>query len=200
MTLQRDVRLYNIGDRDNHLFLVEHGRVKTYAVSHDGKDCLLGLYGPEQLFGELCVLHTERTEAAAAMKTTVVRRMSADELLRVLQRRNLLDEFVVHMAVRISEQQELIRNFVTMNSEQRLAARILQLARHQGRRHSSGLRIEERITQEEFASMVGTTRSRVGYFLKGFADAGMVKRTRDWHLLVEEERLAAYVRSGSPSR
>jgi CRP-like cAMP-binding protein len=194
ITLQRDVRLYNVGDRDNHVFLVETGQVKTFAISSDGsKDCLLALYGPGAVVGELCVLDSGRTETASAMKTTTVSRMSAGELLRVLSRCGMLEDFVRHEAMKIAQQQELITNFVTMNSEHRLAAAILHLAMQQGKRHPAGIKIEERITHEEFASMVGTTRSRVGYFLKRFSDAGLVRRTRDAALLVEEEGLARYL-------
>lgn len=196
--LQGNTHLYNLGDRDNHIFLVESGQVKTFTITSEGRDCLLRLYGPSEVLGELCVLQTGRTEAASAMRPTTVLRMSAGELLRVLARRGLLEDFARHEAMRIAEQQELITSFVTMNSERRLAARILHLARQLGKQHPSGLRIEERITQEEFASMVGTTRSRVGYFLKRFADAGLVRRTRDSFLLVEEEGLAAYVKTGAP--
>jgi CRP/FNR family transcriptional regulator, cyclic AMP receptor protein len=196
--IEANTHLYNLGDRDDHIFLLEAGQVKTFTVTSDGRECLLSLYGPGDVFGELCVLETGRTEAASAMRTTTVLRMSLHELLRVLARRGMLEGFIRYEARRIAEQQELITSFVTMNSERRLAARILHLARHLGTKGPSGLRIEERITQEEFASMVGTTRSRVGFFLKRFADAGLVRRTSESFLVVEEERLAAYVRSGAP--
>lgn len=199
MTLPANTRLYNRGDRDDHVFLVHSGQVKTFTVATNGKDCLLSLYGPGDVFGELCVLHNGRTETAAAMKRTTVRRMCARDLIRALGRRGLLEDFVRHEAKRIAEQQEVITSFVTMNSERRLAARILQLARQFGDPHPAGLRIEERITQEELAAMVGTTRSRVGFFLKRFHEAGLVRRSGDSFLLVQEERLAAFLNSGLPS-
>lgn len=195
ITTPRNTHLYNRGDHDSHVFVVERGQVKTYTISHDGKDCLLSLYGPGEVFGELCVLQTGRTETASTMIATKVYRISAAELLRVLAREGMLEEFVRHEAMRIAEQQELITSFVTMNSERRLAVRILHLARQLGTAHPSGTRIQERITQEELASMVGTTRSRVGFFLKRFSDAGFVQRTGDSFLLVEEEGLLAYVNS-----
>lgn len=194
MRLERNTHLYNRGDDDNHVFLVENGQVKTFTVSDDGKDCVLCIYGPGEVLGELCVLQAGRTETASTMKPTTVFRMSAGELLRVLSRRGKLEGFLRHEAMRIADQQELITSFVTMNSEHRLAVRLLHLARQLGTPHPAGWRIEERITQEELASMVGTTRSRVGFFLKRFADAGLVQRTSESFLLVEEEALRAYLR------
>ena len=82
---------------------------------------------------------------------------------------------------------------VTMDSEQRLATILLRLARKLGKRQGEYLCIVERISQEELAWMVGTTRSRVGYFLKRFHDAGFVRRTRESYLLVHEELLTGYV-------
>lgn len=195
MTMPRNTHLYNRGDQDSHVFLVESGQIKTFTVSHDGKDCLLCLYGPGEILGELCVLRNGRTETASTMMKTQVHRFSAAELLRVLASKGMLEEFVCHEAMRIAEQQELITSFVTMNSERRLAVRILHLARQLGTVDPAGIRIQERITQEELASMVGTTRSRVGYFLKRFADAGFVRRTSESFLLVHEEGLVAYLNS-----
>lgn len=195
ITVPRNTHLYNRGDRDSHVFLVKIGQVKTFTVSHDGKDCLLRMYGPGDILGELCVLENGRTETASTMMTTKVHRISATELLRVLARKGMLEEFVRHEAMRIAEQQEFIASFVTMNSERRLAVRLLHLARQLGTPHPGGLHIQERITQEELASMIGTTRSRVGFFLKRFAAAGFVRHTSDSFLLVEEEGLLAYLRS-----
>lgn len=200
MTLQPQTRLYNRGDRDDHVFLVHSGRVKTFTVAFNGKDCLLSLHGPGDVFGELCLVLRGRTETAAAMTTTTVRRMGARDLVRALGTRGLLEDFVRHEAMRVAEQQELITSFVTMNSERRLAARILQLARQIGERQPRGLSIEDRITQEELAAMVGTTRSRVGLFLKRFVDAGLVRRTGgECFLIVDEERLTEYLNSGLAS-
>lgn len=199
ITVPRNTHLYNRGDRDAHVFLIERGQVKTYTVSRDGKDCVLCMYGPDEILGELCVLETGRTETASTMMTTRVHRISAGELLRVLARKGLLEEFVRHEAMRIAEQQELITSFVTMNSEQRLAVRLLHLARQLGTPHPNGTRIQERITQEELASMIGTTRSRVGFFLKRFAAAGLVQRTGESFLLVQEDSLVAYLTSDRTS-
>ena len=63
----------------------------------------------------------------------------------------------------------------------------------QGKPEADGTRIAQRITQEELACMVGTTRSRVGFFLKRFADAGLIRRGGGVFLTVEEDALAAYV-------
>jgi CRP-like cAMP-binding protein len=106
----------------------------------------------------------------------------------------LMDGFIDYLALRLQEQQEVIATMVTMDSEQRLASVLLRLSRKIGKRRAPHVSaIEERITQEELSGMVGTTRSRVGFFLKRFKDAGLVLPSSDPFLVVNEERLAEYV-------
>jgi hypothetical protein len=87
----------------------------------------------------------------------------------------------------------MISDLVTAESEYRLAAVVLQLGRKLGTRHGELLLIGERITQEELAGMVGTTRSRIGFFLKRFRAAGLVRRPKHGFLIVHEGRLMDYL-------
>lgn len=83
----------------------------------------------------------------------------------------------------------MITDFVTADSEYRLAAILLNVTRKMGRRSGPLLILDARITQEELSGMVGTTRSRIGFFLKRFIDSGMVLRSREGVLAVHEQRL-----------
>ncbi|WP_371778475.1 Crp/Fnr family transcriptional regulator [Streptosporangium subroseum] len=190
----RRTNIYNCGQRDGNIYLVESGQIKTQMYTRCGKQCLLSIYTAGDVFGELSLLGPERSETATAMRTSAVRRIPATRLRAGLTDGNLLEGFIDCLALRLAEQQEVIATMVTMDSEQRLASVLLRLARKIGTRHSPQLRcIEERITQEELSGMVGTTRSRVGYFLKRFRDAGLVQPTSDLFLLVHEQRMADYL-------
>lgn len=187
--------VYNCGERDGNIYIVESGQVRTVSLSRDGKRCLLSIYADGDVFGELCMLRDGRTETATAMTMVALRRIPKARLLEVVAEKGLKGSFIQHLTGRLSEQQRIITTLVTMDSEQRLAAVLLRLARKLGRRQGEYLRIAERISQEELAWMVGTTRSRIGFFLKGFIDAGFVCRTGESHLLVHEELLTGYVES-----
>jgi CRP/FNR family transcriptional regulator, cyclic AMP receptor protein len=191
--LPRNAHVFNCGDRDDDLYLVISGQVKTVAYSHDGKQCLLSIYAAGDVFGELFLSTSGRAETATTMRPTVLRRIPYANFRVALADQELLQAFLGYLTLRLSEQQQIITNLVTMDSERRLAAALLTLADKIGKRYSSGTRIEQRITQEELSGMVGTTRSRVGYFLKRFSEAGLVSRLPGAFLVVNETGLADYL-------
>jgi CRP/FNR family transcriptional regulator, cyclic AMP receptor protein len=191
--ISKNAHVFNCGDRDDDLYLIESGQVKTVTYSHDGKQCLLSIYAAGDVFGELCQPSTGRLETATAMRPTILRRIPFATFRAALIDQELLEAFLGFLTLRLSEQQQIITNLVTMDSERRLAAALLILADKIGKPTSTGTRIEQRITQEELSGMVGTTRSRVGYFLKRFKEAGLVSRLPGAFLVVNERGLSNYL-------
>ncbi|SNY24399.1 Crp/Fnr family transcriptional regulator [Paractinoplanes atraurantiacus] len=189
----KNAHVYNCGARDDYIYLVESGQVKTVTYSRDGKKCLLSIYAAGDVFGELCLLSAGRVETATTMRTAMLRRIPLASFRAALGDQELLDTFLRYLTLRLAEQQQIITNLVTMDSERRLAAALLILANKLGKRQARGIRIEQRITQEELSGMVGTTRSRVGYFLKRFCEAGLVYRTPDSFLVVVERNVVNYL-------
>lgn len=185
--------LYSCGDPSNSLYLVESGRIKEARYSPCGKVCVLDIYGPGEVIGECCLQEPQRLDTATAMVASLARRIPLDRFLDLLLQEHLLEDWMRYLAARLSTQQRLITLLVTMESEQRLAAILLRLARKLGIPQDEEIRINERITQQELAEMVGTTRSRVGFFLKRFRDSGFVRPAVGSRLVVNEPRLAAYV-------
>ncbi|MEO6089935.1 MAG: Crp/Fnr family transcriptional regulator [Umezawaea sp.] len=184
--------LYNWGEQGSLLYVVESGCVKTMTYSAIGKACLLDIYGPGDIIGESCLLCEERTETATAMLPTVLRRVRRDQFLESLANDLLREKFLYYLTNRILQQQQMISLFVMMDSERRLAATLLRLGRKLGVRDGHMLLIPHRLTHEELGGLVGTTRSRVGYFLKRFRDMGMIEPRKPWPLALHERRIAAY--------
>ncbi|GAA3485297.1 Crp/Fnr family transcriptional regulator [Streptomyces yanii] len=191
--VRRRSNIYNSGQADSHVYFVESGRVNQMMFSPDGKVCLLSVHGPDEIFGEGCLLEPEQQATASAMKDTVLRRVPAGRFLAALGEEGLLEAFIRYLVNQMAEQQQVILGFATMDSKLRLATALLQLGRKFGRRHPQGLCISERLTQEELSEMVGTTRSRVGFFLKGFGAVGLLNFDRNGFIVVDEKRLANYV-------
>ncbi|GAA4826192.1 Crp/Fnr family transcriptional regulator [Streptomyces ziwulingensis] len=194
----RREHVYNLGQPDAHLYLVESGQVKTLTHTRDGKQCLLSIHGPGDVFGEPGVLAADRTETAQAMQVTALLKVRVAQLLSDCDPQ-VHEALIKHMANRLLEQQQVIANLVTMDSEHRLAALLVNLGNKFGKRRDQTALIRDRITQEELAEMVGTTRSRVGYFLKRFSVAGVVHRTEDAHLCIHLTELADYLENSSLS-
>jgi hypothetical protein len=97
------------------------------------------------------------------------------------------------LAVRIADQQQIIANLVTVDSEQRLGQTLLQLARTLGKKDPRSIRIELKITHEELSEMVGTTRPRISLFMQRFHNLGLIETNRDRFLIIKEHKLNAYL-------
>ncbi|CAM5281908.1 MULTISPECIES: Crp/Fnr family transcriptional regulator [Streptomyces] len=188
----RGEHIYNCADTDRNVYFVKSGQVKTIMVTASGKRCLLDLYLPGNVFGELCLTNPRRTDTAVAMADTELVRVSHQRLLAILDREGLLELFTAYLTDRLAEQQRIIADLVTLESEMRLAARLLQLSKRFGQRCDRGMLISVRLTQEELAEMVGTTRSRVGFFLKTFREAGLLVSSRG-PIIINQPNLASYV-------
>lgn len=184
--------IYCEGQTDQNIYIIEFGQVKSIACSPSGRHCLLSIRGGGEFVGELGLLYASRRETVTAMKSTRLRCIPTADFRAELGAENLFDEFVLYLLGHISEQQAVIANMVTMNSEQRLAATLLELASKLGTRRGSATYINDRITQEELSAMVGTTRSRVGLFLKRFRENGMIVMDRP-SVAVNENLLRQYL-------
>ncbi len=187
--LARGECLYRYGDRASDLYHVEAGQLKMVVFSNCGKACLLAIAVGGDLVGDSCLIRGEHAETAIAMRPTVLTPIPRSLLLDALGDRRIVEGCLAYLAARLSEQQEVIAAMVTMDSEQRLAATLLRLGRKLGRRVQHRLQIDQRITHEELAEMVGTTRSRIGYFLKRFLQLGLVEPVAGSFLAIDEARL-----------
>jgi hypothetical protein len=105
---------------------------------------------------------------------------------------------VRYLPVRIADQQQVIANMVTVDSEQRLGRTLLQLARTMGKKDPRG--IELRISHEELSEMVGTTRPRISLFMQRFHHLGLIETNREHFLIIKEIKLHRLPRSNRLKR
>ena len=195
--LSRHDRIYRSGSRDAHVYIVERGQVKTQLIAASGKRCLLSVYTGGDLFGETALLGLEHLESAIALTRTVLRRIPAGPAMAALSAGGLGDALARHLSGRLLHQQKVVADMVTMPSELRLAVRLQDLAERFGRPGPWGTRVEIALTQEDLSEMVGTTRTRVGQFLKRFRELGMAELTPRSHLTVHEDRLSDWIQAAA---
>ncbi|HEX6436907.1 MAG TPA: Crp/Fnr family transcriptional regulator [Candidatus Binatia bacterium] len=190
----RHENVYNSGDGDGMIYFIETGQVKLLMLSSEGKECILGIYTAGDIFGELCLSGLgERLETATAMKATSLKQIPSIQFFARLGRDSLWQGFVRYLAVRIADQQQIIANLVTVDSEQRLGQTLLQLARTMGKKDPRSIRIELRITHEELSEMVGTTRPRISLFMQRFHNLGLIETNKDRFLIIKESKLTDYL-------
>ena len=192
--IAKRANVYTCGDQDEMVYFIESGQIKLLMLSPDGKECLLAIHGPGDLFGELCLSGLgSRQETATAMKETILKQIPCGQFFARLSRDSLFGGFVQYLAVRIADQQQVIANLVTVDSEQRLGKTLLQLARKLGKKDPRSIRIELKISHEELSEMVGTTRPRISVFMQRFRNLGLIEMNMDRFLIIKENKLASYL-------
>jgi CRP-like cAMP-binding protein len=192
--IARHANVYTCGDQDNTVYFIEDGQIKLLMLSSEGKECLLAIHGAGDIFGELCLSGLgARLETATAMRGTIVKQIPSSQFFARLTRDSLFEGFVRYLAVRVADQQQVIANLVTVDSEQRLGQTLLQLARTLGKKDPRSIRIELKISHEELSEMVGTTRPRISLFMQRFHNLGLIETNRDRFLVIKENKLTAYL-------
>jgi CRP-like cAMP-binding protein len=193
-TIVKHANVYTCGDQDGMVYFIESGQIKLLMHAPEGRECLLAIHTVGDIFGELCLAGLgERQETATAMQTTVVRLIPCAQFFLRLSHDALLAGFVQYLAVRIADQQAIIANLVTVDSEQRLGQTLLHLARKLGQQDPRSIRIEQRITHEELSAMVGTTRPRISAFMHRFRTLGLIELSAQHFLIVKEQKLTDYL-------
>jgi CRP/FNR family transcriptional regulator, cyclic AMP receptor protein len=192
--IARHANVYTCGDQDETVYFIESGQIKLLMLSSEGKECLLAIHSEGDIFGELCLSGSgARLETATAMKPTSLKQISSSQFFARLARDSLFEGFVRYLAVRVADQQQVIANLVTVDSEQRLGKTLLQLARTLGKKDPRSIRIELKISHEELSEMVGTTRPRISVFMERFRNLGLIETNRDHFLIIKEKKLTDYL-------
>jgi CRP/FNR family cyclic AMP-dependent transcriptional regulator len=163
------------GDRADSLFYLQAGRAKLTVVSRGGKEATVTLLAPEDFFGEECMLgsNERRTTGASAITACRVLKIDRLELTRVLhEERAFSDLFVQFITARGTRTQADLIDQLFNNSERRLARTLLLMADFGNASGPESLIAP--ITQETLANMIGTTRSRVSFFMNRFRKLGHI--------------------------
>jgi CRP/FNR family cyclic AMP-dependent transcriptional regulator len=151
------------------------GAVKLSVRSHSGKEAVVAMLGPGDFFGERALAgHPVRLEAATALTATRVLVVPKQQMIRVLHDQHAFsDRFITYMLARNIRIEEDLVDQLFNSSERRLARTLLLLARY-GKPEQTH-RVLPRISQETLAEMIGTTRSRVNFFMNKFKKLGFIE-------------------------
>jgi len=163
------------GAAANNVFYVQEGGVKLSVLSTTGREAVVAMLGPGDFFGEGCLAGQPiRMGSATAMAPTAVLRMPKKEMLRMLHEQSTFsDLFIAHMLARNIRIEEDLVDQLFNSSEKRLARALLLLARYG--KDDQPLSVMPRLSQETLAEMVGTTRSRINFFMNKFRKLGFIE-------------------------
>jgi CRP-like cAMP-binding protein len=166
--------IYLQGDAADAMFIIQSGNVKLTVKSKAGKNAVIAILGRGEMFGEGCLTSQSRRKATATtvQPSTIVRVKKETLALIIRQNRVFAEQLISHLLSRVDRiQEDFVALFFNL-SEMRLA-RILLSLDHFGN-GGKLKRVIPHIDQETLAEMIGTTRSRVSYFMNRFRKAGLI--------------------------
>ena len=163
------------GDAAATVLFVEEGAVRLSVVSHAGKEAVIAVLEENHFFGEGCLAgQPQRMVTATAMTDCSIRAVEKSEMIRQLHNRPAFaDVFLAHMLTRNIRIEEDLVDQLFNSTEKRLARTLLLLARY-GEPDQARTALPK-ISQELLAEMVGTTRSRINFFMNKFRKLGFIE-------------------------
>jgi CRP-like cAMP-binding protein len=167
--------IYSQGDPSDSILFIQHGSVKVSVLSQTGKEAVVGVLGTGEFFGEGALAgQPVRLATATAMAVSRIRVIPKRQMIRLLhQQHGFSDRFIAHMLARNNRLDEYLVDQLFNASEKRLARTLLLLARYG--KPEGPQRVLPKISQEVLAEMVGTTRSRVNFFMNKFRKLGFIE-------------------------
>jgi CRP-like cAMP-binding protein len=185
--------LFEQGKRGNAVFYILTGTVKLTVVSQ-GKENTIGLLGPGNFAGKECIatVRPRRTASARALTNCTILRIERKEMLRVIQHEKTFAAFFLdYLLARIGQYQQALMGQLLNSSEKRLARALLLLANFgNGGKPAANI---PKLPQDELAKMIGTTRSRVSYFMNRFRKLGFVAYRGQSSITVRTAKLSRFV-------
>lgn len=184
------------GDPSNSLYILKSGVVRLISVSDKGSETILHILKPGEIFGELLLSREKRAFTALATEDTVVTVVSRESFQKLLSLiPTLAFNFIQVLSSRLAKVEEGMAESSHTWSYHRLAKILLHLSEQYGEEISTGTLIKLRLTHEDLANLIGTTRETVTTQLNRFSRMGLLSR-RAGRIIVTRPGLSEYIRSG----
>jgi CRP-like cAMP-binding protein len=182
--------VFSQGDACDHVFYIQSGGVKLSVLSKNGREAVVAMLGPGDFFGEGCLAgQPVRMGSATAITPSLIMLVGKQKMVRLLHKQHeMSDRFISHMLSRNIRIEEDLIDQLFNSSEKRLARTLLLLARYG--KQDKPARAVPVVSQETLAKMVGTTRSRVNFFLNKFKRLGFIEYDGDVPLKVNNSLLS----------
>jgi len=170
------------GDPANNVMYIQEGGVKLTVVNETGKEAIVAILGPGDFLGEGCLAgQSIRMATATTISLTTVLVIEKREVLRVLhEEHEFSDRFIAYTLARSARVEEDLIDQLFNSSEKRLARTLLLLARYGAQEQPQ--KVIPNVSQEMLAEMIGTTRSRVNFFMNKFRKLGFIQYDGEIHV------------------
>jgi CRP/FNR family cyclic AMP-dependent transcriptional regulator len=189
--LNRGERLFAEGDKGDKLYIIITGKIKLTKAAPDGRENLLSVHGPGEMFGELSLFDpVPRTASATAVTDTELAGLAHEDVRNWLSTRPEVSMHLLQaLAQRLRRINEVKADLVFTDVPGRVAKALLDLAERFGVQNSDGIQVNHDLTQEELAQLVGASRETVNKALADFAARGWIQLAAKSVLVVDADRL-----------
>jgi CRP/FNR family transcriptional regulator, cyclic AMP receptor protein len=189
--LSRGEHLFLEGQDGDRLYVVLDGKIKLTRAAADGRENLLTVLGPGEMFGELSLFDPRpRTSTASAVTEAAVAALAHDALRHLLLERPEVSMYMLQaLARRLRRANDVVADLVFTDVPGRVAKNLLDLADRFGEQQSDGLHVHHDLTQEELAQLVGASRETVNKALADFAARGWLQISARSVLILDADRL-----------
>jgi len=182
--------VFTQGDACEHVMYIQSGGVKLSVLSKTGREAVVAMLGPGDFFGEGALAGQRlRMGSATAITPSTILLIAKKKMIQLLHKQHAMsDRFISHMLARNIRIEEDLIDQLFNSSEKRLARTLLLLARYG--KQDKPARVVPKVSQETLAEMVGTTRSRVNFFLNKFKKLGFIDYDGDRPLKINGSLLS----------
>ena len=189
--LARAETLFHEGDPGDRLYIVTEGKVKLGRTSSDGRENLLAILGPGQMFGELSLFDPgPRSATVTAVTESSFLSLSHDVMMKWLDGRpQVALGMLTQLASRLRKTNEVVADLVFSDVPGRVSKALLDLADRFGRTADDGVHVHHDLTQEELAQLVGASRETVNKALADFASRGWIRLEPRSVVIMDIERM-----------
>ena len=198
VSLKSREELFHKGDQGAQVYVVIRGKLKVLTTSESGDDVVFSILGPGEVFGEVALL-------GGTPRTATVTAIDPCELL-IIDRRDFLSFLRGHpdvainllevLAQRMKRVSEFVEDTLFLNLPLRLAKKLVSLSQAYGQPHAQGLRLDLKLSQEEWGDLVGTTRESINKQLRAWTEEGLITIDRGYIIINDRrglEKLAGAV-------
>lgn len=191
VALKNREELFHKGDTGAQVYVVISGKLKALTTSDEGDDVVFNILGPGEVLGEIALLGgTQRTATVTAIDPSELLIIDRRDFIAFLRNHpevsiKLLDV----LAKRMKAVSELVEDTLFLNLPLRLAKKLVSLSRAYGRPHEQGVRLDLKLSQEEWGDLVGTSRESVNKQLRAWTEEGLVTVDRGYIIIHDREKL-----------
>ncbi|ABK73796.1 cAMP-activated global transcriptional regulator CRP [Mycolicibacterium smegmatis] len=192
VSFSRGQVVFTEGEPGETLYIITSGKVKIGRKSVDGRESLLTLMGPSDMFGELAIFDPGPRTSTVTALSDVQAVMMHRKVLRnwIADRPEIAEQLLRVLARRLRRTNDNLSDLIFTDVPGRVAKQLLHLAQRFGTREGNSLRVDHELTQEEIAQLVGSSRETVNKALSDFAQRGWIRVQGKSILIDNTERLA----------